>query len=56
MFSQKARARDVMTRIHWENNNHFIHYGGAGLEMFEVLGYVPEKDDKKAGYVCAVLL
>ena len=30
-FSQRARARDVMTRIHWENNNHFIHYGGVGL-------------------------
>jgi three-Cys-motif partner protein len=48
-FSQKARARDVMTRIHWENNNHFIHYGGAGLEMFEVLGYVSENDDKHTG-------
>lgn len=48
-FSQKARARDVMTRVHWENNNHFIHYGGAGLEMFEALGYVPEKDDKMTG-------
>jgi three-Cys-motif partner protein len=48
-FSQKARARDVMTRIHWENNNHFIHYGGAGLEMFEVLGYVSEKDDTHTG-------
>jgi three-Cys-motif partner protein len=48
-FSQKARARDVMTRIHWKNNNHFIHYGGAGLEMFEVLGYIPEQDDKITG-------
>lgn len=43
-LSQRPRARDVMTRIHWENNNHFIHYGGAGLEMFQMLGYVPERD------------
>jgi three-Cys-motif partner protein len=48
-FSQKARARDVMTRVHWEKNNHFIHYAGAGLEMFEALGYVPEKDDAVTG-------
>src|ERR1700691_862425 len=48
-FSQKARARDVMTQIHWEKNNHFIHYGGAGLEMFEVLGYVSEKNDAHTG-------
>jgi three-Cys-motif partner protein len=48
-FSQRARARDVMTRIHWEKNNHFIHYGGAGLDMFHVLGYVSENDDVRAG-------
>jgi len=43
-LSQKPRARDVMTRIHWEKNNYFIHYGDAGLDMFHMLGYVPEKD------------
>lgn len=43
-FSQKARARDVMTRIHWETNTDFIHYGGAGMEMFHALGYVPKQD------------
>ena len=48
-FSQRARARDVMTRIHWEKNNHFVHYGGAGLDMFHVLGYVSENDDVRAG-------
>jgi three-Cys-motif partner protein len=48
-FSQRARARDVMTRIHWEKNNHFIHYGGAGLDMFHVLGYVSKNDDSRAG-------
>lgn len=43
-LSQHARARDVMTGIHWEKNNHFIHYGGAGLDMFQMLGYDPEED------------
>ena len=38
-----------MTRIHWEKNNHFIHYGGAGLDMFHVLGYVSERDDAFKG-------
>lgn len=48
-LSQKPRARDVMTRIHWEKNNYFIHYGGAGLDMFHMLGYVPEKDQNYTG-------
>lgn len=43
-FSQKARARDVMTQIHWEKNTNFIHYGGAGIDMFHALGYVPKHD------------
>ncbi|HZR36113.1 MAG TPA: three-Cys-motif partner protein TcmP [Nevskia sp.] len=43
-FSQHARARDVMTRIHWEKSNFFIHYGGAGLDMFEGLGYAASLD------------
>ncbi|MCU7858513.1 MAG: three-Cys-motif partner protein TcmP [Candidatus Thiodiazotropha sp. (ex Lucinoma kastoroae)] len=38
-LSQHHRARDVMTKIHWSHNNHFIHYGGPGLNMYEVLGY-----------------
>jgi three-Cys-motif partner protein len=48
-LSQRPRARDVMTRIHWEKNNHFIHYGGAGLDMFQALGYLPEKDGSYTG-------
>lgn len=43
-FSQRARARDVMTRIHWEKNTSFIHYGGPGVDMFKALGYVPNSD------------
>lgn len=48
-FSQKARARDVMTRIHWEKNTNFIHYGGAGIDMFHALGYVPKHDEDFTG-------
>lgn len=48
-FSQKARARDVMTRIHWEKNTSFIHYGGAGMQMFQALGYVPKHDESFTG-------
>ena len=37
-LSQHAKARDVMTNTHWQHNNHFVHYGEAGLDMFGV-GY-----------------
>lgn len=48
-LSQVARARDVMTKIHWEKHNHFIHYGGAGLDMFCLPGYVPDRDSSYTG-------
>lgn len=43
-LSQRPRARDVMTKVHWEKNNYFIHYGGAGLDMFSILGYATKQD------------
>lgn len=43
-LSQHHRARDVMTEVHWANNNYFIHYGGAGLDMFQMVGYDPVHD------------
>ena len=43
-MSQHHRARDVMTEVHWANNNYFIHYGGAGLDMFQMVGYDPVHD------------
>lgn len=43
-MSQHHRARDVMTEVHWDNHNHFIHYGGAGLDMFQIIGYDPDYD------------
>lgn len=48
-LSQHHRARDVMTEVHWENNNYFIHYGGAGLDMFQMVGYDPEHDSARKG-------
>ena len=33
-----------MTEVHWANNNYFIHYGGAGLDMFQMVGYDPVHD------------
>ena len=43
-LSQHHRARDVMTEVHWDNSNYFIHYGGAGLDMCQMVGYDPDRD------------
>lgn len=48
-LSQHHRARDVMTEVHWANNNYFIHYGGAGLDMFQMVGYDPICDNAHSG-------
>ncbi len=48
-LSQHHRARDVMTDVHWKNQNYFIHYGGAGLNMFNMLGYDPKFDSLHRG-------
>src|SRR5690348_13085999 len=48
-LSQHPRARDVMTQVHWDKNNHFVHYGGPGLNMFQALGYSTKKDDDFLG-------
>ena len=45
-LSQHPIARDVMADVHWKNHNRFIHYGGAGLDMF---GYEPQADGKFTG-------
>jgi len=51
-LSQHHRARDVMTEVHWSNNNYFIHYGGPGLGMFQMVGYDPEHDNERKGQTC----
>jgi hypothetical protein len=38
-----------MTKVHWDHNNHFIHYGGAGLDMFQMLGYSSKRDERFTG-------
>jgi three-Cys-motif partner protein len=45
-LSQHPKARDVMTGVHWRSNNDFLHYGGAGIDMFQdaILGYQTRKD------------
>ncbi|MEW6402946.1 MAG: three-Cys-motif partner protein TcmP [Chloroflexota bacterium] len=43
-LSQHSKARDVMAEAHWRHNNHFVHYGQAGLDMFGV-GYAAKLDD-----------
>lgn len=48
-LSQHHKARDVMTSVHWQNHNHFIHYAGAGLDMFNMLGYDPRFDHDHLG-------
>ncbi|MCW5235480.1 three-Cys-motif partner protein TcmP [Verminephrobacter eiseniae] len=48
-LSRHHKARDVMTEVHWDNNNYFIHYGGAGLDMFQMVGYDPDHDDNYKG-------
>ncbi len=48
-LSQHPRARDVMTGVHWNKNNYFIHYGGAGLDMFRMLGYRADHDSAFTG-------
>ncbi|WP_167668223.1 three-Cys-motif partner protein TcmP [Roseomonas gilardii] len=37
-LSTHARARDVMTTLHWAQSNQFSHYGGSGYNM---LGFDP---------------
>ncbi len=53
-LSMHQKARDVMTEVHWEHSNTFIHYGGEGLDMFKI-GYITKADERftqqgKLGY------
>lgn len=43
-LSQHHRAQDVMKQVHWQHQNHFIHYGGAGLNMLapHTMGFMQE--------------
>lgn len=47
-LSMHERARNEMIQVHWELQNHFIHHGGAGLNM---LGYDPTKDELVTGQI-----
>jgi three-Cys-motif partner protein len=45
-LSQHHRAQDVMKQVHWKFQNHFVHYGGAGLDMLapHTMGFRQEFD------------
>jgi three-Cys-motif partner protein len=45
-LSQHPRAQDVMKQVHWQHHNHFVHYGGAGLNMLapQTMGFRQEFD------------
>ncbi len=45
-LSQHHRAQDVMKQVHWQHHNHFLHYGGAGLNMLapQTMGFLQEFD------------
>jgi three-Cys-motif partner protein len=40
-LANSPRAHDVVKALHWKIENHFQHFGGAGLDM---LGYDPDHD------------
>jgi three-Cys-motif partner protein len=44
-LSMHQKARDVMTEVHWQHSNTFIHYGGEGLDMFKI-GYITTADER----------
>lgn len=43
-LSQHHRAQDVMKQVHWKFQNHFMSYGGAGLDMLapHAMGFMQE--------------
>lgn len=44
-FSGHAKARDVMTELHFELANHFQHFGGPGIDMLGgLVGFDPSID------------
>jgi len=38
-LSRNLTARNVMVDIHWLHGNHFVHYGGSGLDMYCLRGF-----------------
>lgn len=45
-LSRHPRAQDVMKQVHWKHQNHFVHYGGAGLNMLapQTMGFMQKFD------------
>lgn len=43
-LANNATAHDVVKSLHWKNENHFQHFGKAGLDM---LGFDPERETSR---------
>jgi three-Cys-motif partner protein len=44
-LANNARANDVVKELHWQQTNHFMHYGRAGTNMF-MLGFDPSRPSR----------
>lgn len=50
-LANSSRANDVVKAMHWKFENHFAHFGGAGLGMLTLLGYDPKLDPALTGQI-----
>ncbi|MDO5667399.1 MAG: three-Cys-motif partner protein TcmP [Alcaligenaceae bacterium] len=44
-MSQHPTARDAMTEVHWTKSNNYCHYGGSGIDMYNIQGFDPRLDE-----------
>lgn len=49
-LSRNLTARNVMVDIHWLHGNHFVHYGGSGLDMYCLRGFNVKADADMFGF------
>ena len=52
-LSGHEKAHDVMTELHWREQNKFAHFGRSGLHMLSILGYDPALDPDVTGQLYA---
>lgn len=49
-LSRNLTARNVMVDIHWLHGNHFVHYGGSGLDMYCLRGFNTQAEADMFGF------
>jgi len=49
-LSRNLTARNVMVDIHWLHGNHFVHYGGSGLDMYCLRGFNVQAEADMFGF------